>query len=261
MAFHVNESRASGAVRISMVLGLVLAVAAAFGQPDPGQPRNAPAPTIGAETGKVLNAAIELLQAGKAEEAQNAVARLDLAKLSPYERSKVEQILFNIAFAQERYADAEQHLRNAIDAGGLNPQEISQAALPGGANPHDSGAMARRRRGSRGVVRDGGQSDRLGLLPAGGGLLPAGRLRARAAARAAGRRPHERAARKLDLDAPRAAADETSSTRTRSRCCRSSSRSRPGKRPIGCSCPPSTASSTITRTRSARCRAPTASAC
>ncbi len=126
MAFHVNESRVSGAMGVSMVLGGVLAVTAAFAQPDPGQPRTATPAVVGAETGRALNEAIEALRADKLEDAQRTLARLDLGKLSPYERSKVEQILFNVAFAQERYDDARQHVRNALDAGGLNAQEISQ---------------------------------------------------------------------------------------------------------------------------------------
>ena len=63
----------------------------------------------------------------KYAEAQAAIATLNLEKLSPYERSKVEQILFNIAYAQEKYDEARGHLQKAIDAGGLNEQEISQA--------------------------------------------------------------------------------------------------------------------------------------
>jgi tetratricopeptide (TPR) repeat protein len=115
------------AARIAALLALALGSATALSQPDPGQPRSAPAATIGAETGKALNAAIAALDAGKDAEAQAAVARVDLAKLSPYERSKVEQILFSIAYVQKRFAEAELHLRNAVDAGGLNAQEVSQS--------------------------------------------------------------------------------------------------------------------------------------
>ena len=63
----------------------------------------------------------------KYAEAQAAIGTLNLEKLSPYERSKVEQILFNISYAQEKYAEARGHLQKAIDAGGLNEQEVSQA--------------------------------------------------------------------------------------------------------------------------------------
>jgi len=74
-------------------------------------------------------AAVGLAVAGmeKYNEAQAAIAELKMDKLSPYERSKVEQILFNISYAQDKYAEARGHLQKAIDAGGLNEQEVSQA--------------------------------------------------------------------------------------------------------------------------------------
>lgn len=83
--------------------------------------------TIDAQTGKVLNEAIELLNAENYAGAGQKIATLNLEKLSPYERSKVEQILFNIAYSQEKYDEARAHLQRAIDAGGLNAQEIEQA--------------------------------------------------------------------------------------------------------------------------------------
>src|SRR5262245_55363392 len=67
---------------------------------------NAPAPTIDAATGKALNEAIELMNMEKYAEAQAKIGTLNLEKLSPYERSKVEQILFNIAYVQEKYGEA-----------------------------------------------------------------------------------------------------------------------------------------------------------
>ncbi len=82
---------------------------------------------IDVATAKALNTAIEALNAEKYPEAQAAIGTLNLEKLSPYERSKVEQILFNIAYNQEKYDEARQHLQRSIDAGGLNEQEISQA--------------------------------------------------------------------------------------------------------------------------------------
>jgi tetratricopeptide (TPR) repeat protein len=87
--------------------------------------------TIDAATGKALNTAIEALNMEKYAEAQAAIATLNLEKLSPYERSKVEQISFNIAYSQEKYAEARGHLQKAIDAGGLNEQEISDARYQG----------------------------------------------------------------------------------------------------------------------------------
>jgi tetratricopeptide (TPR) repeat protein len=85
------------------------------------------APTIDVATGKALNTAIELMNMEKYGEAEATIAALKLDKLSPYERSKVEQILFNISYNQEKYDQARQHLQKAIDAGGLNEQEIQTA--------------------------------------------------------------------------------------------------------------------------------------
>jgi tetratricopeptide (TPR) repeat protein len=87
---------------------------------------NAP-PPIDVATAKALNTAIEALNMEKFAEAQAAIGTLNLEKLSPYERSKVEQILFNISYAEEKYEEARQHLQKSIDAGGLNEQEASQA--------------------------------------------------------------------------------------------------------------------------------------
>jgi tetratricopeptide (TPR) repeat protein len=86
-----------------------------------------PAPTIDAATGKVLNEAIELLNKEDFKGASAKIGTLNLDKLSPYERSKVEQILFNISYSQEKYDEARGHLQKAIDAGGLNAQEVEQA--------------------------------------------------------------------------------------------------------------------------------------
>ena len=58
-----------------------------------------PAPTIDAATGKVLNEAIELLNKEDFKGASAKIGALNLDKLSPYERSKVEQIMFNISYS------------------------------------------------------------------------------------------------------------------------------------------------------------------
>jgi tetratricopeptide (TPR) repeat protein len=117
--------------RSLLAVGLTLVATAAFAQRPAegggsGPSGNAPAPTIDAATGTALNKAIEALNLGKYSDAEAAIAVLKLDKLSPYERSKVEQILYNISYAQEQYADARGHLQKAIDAGGLNEQEISE---------------------------------------------------------------------------------------------------------------------------------------
>jgi tetratricopeptide (TPR) repeat protein len=80
-----------------------------------------------AQTQKVLNEAIELLNMEKFAESGARINTLNLEKLSPYERGKVEQILFNIAYSQEKYAEARGHLQKAIDSGGLNTVEIDAA--------------------------------------------------------------------------------------------------------------------------------------
>ena len=87
----------------------------------------APPTGFDAATAKALNTAIEALNAEKYADAEAAVGTLKIDKLSPYEKSKVEQILFNISYAQEKYDAARQHLQKAIDAGGLNEQEVQTA--------------------------------------------------------------------------------------------------------------------------------------
>jgi tetratricopeptide (TPR) repeat protein len=87
-----------------------------------------PPPTnIDVATGKILNEAIELMNAENYAGANQKLGTLNLEKLSPYERGTVEQILFNIAYAQERYGEARGHLQKAIDSGGLNAVEIDSA--------------------------------------------------------------------------------------------------------------------------------------
>jgi tetratricopeptide (TPR) repeat protein len=132
-AAALNKRRLSAVSGVALAVGLALgmSVAPAFAQKAGGeaggQSGNTPAPTIDAATGKALNTAIEALNMEKYAEAQAAIATLNLEKLSPYERSKVEQILFNISYSQEKYGEARGHLQKAIDAGGLNEQEVSQA--------------------------------------------------------------------------------------------------------------------------------------
>lgn len=111
--------------------GLTLAATATLAQQPSAQRRsgqsgNAPSPDIDTATAKAINAAIEALNAGKYPEAHAAIAGLKLDKLSPYERGKIEWILFNIAYAQDNYSEAREHLESAIRSGGLNEQEISQ---------------------------------------------------------------------------------------------------------------------------------------
>jgi TolA-binding protein len=89
--------------------------------------KEAPPTGLDQQTAKVLSEAIELLNMENHAGAAAKIATLNMEKLSPYERSKVEQILFQVSYAQEKYSDARDHLKKAIDAGGLNAQEVSDA--------------------------------------------------------------------------------------------------------------------------------------
>jgi len=88
---------------------------------------SAPANDIDAQTGKILNEAIELLNMENYPGAAQKISSLKLDNLSPYERGTVERVLFSISYAQDRYEEARGHLQKAIDSGGLNAQQISEA--------------------------------------------------------------------------------------------------------------------------------------
>jgi tetratricopeptide (TPR) repeat protein len=90
-----------------------------------GQSNNNAPPPVDVATAKALNAAIDALNMGKYDEARAALAPLKIDKLSPYEHSRLEQVLSNVAAAQEKYDEARAHIDNAIEAGGLNEQETS----------------------------------------------------------------------------------------------------------------------------------------
>jgi tetratricopeptide (TPR) repeat protein len=115
-----------------LMLGLLLSTMAitspdAYAQDDK-KDEKAPAPSIDAATGKILTEAIDALNAEQYDTAAAAIGKLSMDKLSPYERGRVEQILATIADSREDYPAAQGHLQAAIDSGGLNEQEISQAS-------------------------------------------------------------------------------------------------------------------------------------
>ena len=101
------------------------AAVSAFLNLDSVQPRGPAA--INAKTGAALNTAIGFLNAERYDDARTAIGSLRLDRLSPYERGKTEQILFHIANSERKYAEARQHLQNAIESGGLTQQEVTQA--------------------------------------------------------------------------------------------------------------------------------------
>jgi len=116
--------------RFVLMIGLLLTVAAVPFESYAADKKDdkAPAPSIDAATGKILTEAIDALNAEQYGAAAAAIAKLSMDKLSPYERGRVEQILATIADSQENYPSAQAHLQAAINSGGLNEQEVSQAS-------------------------------------------------------------------------------------------------------------------------------------
>lgn len=88
-----------------------------------------PANAIDQRTGEILQAAIDFINADQNAQARAKIGELDLARLSPYERSRVEQMLASLDMTDENYAGARGHLQAAIDSGGLNDQELSQSGF------------------------------------------------------------------------------------------------------------------------------------
>ena len=78
-------------------------------------------------TGKHLKAAVDAIQARKYPEAEAALGELKFDRLSPYERSRAEQLFAVVGQLQGHYDDARSHLKQAIASGGLNDQEASTA--------------------------------------------------------------------------------------------------------------------------------------
>jgi predicted Zn-dependent protease len=82
---------------------------------------------LSAGTAATLNAAIAALEREDYTGARQLTAQLERERLTPFERSRVEQLEFTLAFEEKRYADARGHLQRAIAAGGLSDLEISEA--------------------------------------------------------------------------------------------------------------------------------------
>lgn len=82
---------------------------------------------LDAATTETLSAAIAALQREDYDAARNLVATLERESLSPFERSRIEQVLFNLAFQERRYDEARGHLQRAIDVGGLSDEEVARA--------------------------------------------------------------------------------------------------------------------------------------
>ena len=130
------RSMSSVATSVALAVGLFTVAQSALGQADrpstssranQQDQANAAAGTVDQQTGTILAEAIELFNMDNHAAALAKLGTLKIDKLSPYERGKFEQISFNIAYAQEKYDQARNHLKLAIESGGLNAQEISEA--------------------------------------------------------------------------------------------------------------------------------------
>lgn len=78
---------------------------------------------------QTLNAAIAHINARRFGEARAAVGELDLDGLGSFERSKAEQVLYTIAYEEEKFEEAQEHVRRSIDAGGLSADDRFKARL------------------------------------------------------------------------------------------------------------------------------------
>lgn len=123
--------------RISLVAAVLSAVALAASPAAPAQDegpedkaRNEgrrPAPTVSERTGKTLSKAIEFLNKDDYAGARALLVDIAPEGLSPYERSRVEQIWSSIEYSAGNYSAARQHMQKAIDSGGLSESETLNA--------------------------------------------------------------------------------------------------------------------------------------
>ena len=111
---------------VLLLLLLVWVTAAAAQDKKTGADAQREAPQLGAAVGKQINDAIELLNAKNAGGAKAAIGKLKFADLSPFERSRVEQILASIDNDSGDFAGAATHLGAALAAGGLAVDETLQ---------------------------------------------------------------------------------------------------------------------------------------
>jgi hypothetical protein len=88
-----------------------------------------PAQFCSPATAQAFAAAIEALNRRDYGAARTALEKLDGRKLSPYERSKVEQLLASLSYTEGKLTEARGHLQNAVNAGGLNEQEVTSVLV------------------------------------------------------------------------------------------------------------------------------------
>jgi len=98
---------------VTLVLALGAAPPASLAQ-DKKKSGEAAAPPIDPLTGKRINEALEHLNAQRYGQAEAVLGKLNLERLSPYERSRVEQILASIDHAQEKPAVSWSQTRTSV---------------------------------------------------------------------------------------------------------------------------------------------------
>ena len=112
-------------------LGLVLALGGAvqrsFADENQGPEKPKAGSIMDANVGTHLKAAIDDLQAQRYSDAERELGALNMDHLSPYERSRAEQLFAVADQLQGHYEAAREHLKQAIASGGLNDQEASTA--------------------------------------------------------------------------------------------------------------------------------------
>jgi tetratricopeptide (TPR) repeat protein len=114
------------ALRSGMSLALaVFSCTAAYAQRAAEGNESAPQ-DISAQTGKILSEAIEFLNMDQFDQARARLGDLRVDRLSPFEKSRLHQLLFNLEMNDEDYPGAREQLQLAIDSGGLNIVEMSQ---------------------------------------------------------------------------------------------------------------------------------------
>lgn len=90
-------------------------------------------PTVAAESvyvadeavARVLQESLELIKSEKFDEARTKLSVLNPPSLTPYERSRVEQMLFSLDIRDENPAAARNHMELALASGGMTEEEIS----------------------------------------------------------------------------------------------------------------------------------------
>jgi tetratricopeptide (TPR) repeat protein len=85
---------------------------------------------ISPNVGRTLSKVIELLNANKIDEATAALDPMltadAMSQMTPFERSRLYQISFNLNMKRESYEAAQADIQAAIESGGLNAKELSQ---------------------------------------------------------------------------------------------------------------------------------------